>query len=95
MNLLVDTNVLSFIYKKDSRSASYENHLKGNFLIISFMTLAELKFWTLKNNWGEKKRQFCEISQRLFCNLPGRKTLRNLGGNKKRRSQKRQSDRYG
>lgn len=56
MNVLVDTDVVSFTYKKDSRSALYESHLQGNFLIISFMTLAELKLWTLKNNWGEKRK---------------------------------------
>ncbi len=50
MNLIVDTDVVSFTFKKDSRSVLYESHLAGNFLIISFMTLAELKLWTLKNN---------------------------------------------
>ena len=62
MNILVDTNVISFTYKNDSRSVLYETHLAGNFLIISFMTLAELKLWTLKNNWGEKrKNNFAEF----------------------------------
>jgi len=62
MNVLVDTDVVSFTYKKDTRSALYESHLQGNFLIISFMTLAELKLWTLKNNWGEKrKNNFAEF----------------------------------
>ncbi|HEY0458068.1 MAG TPA: PIN domain-containing protein [Pyrinomonadaceae bacterium] len=56
MNLLVDTDVLSFTYKKDSRSVLYESHLQGNFLIISFMTLAEVKLWALKNNWGDKRK---------------------------------------
>ncbi len=56
MNLLIDTNVVSYIYKKDSRAALYETYLEGNFLIISFMSLAELKLWTLKNSWGEKRK---------------------------------------
>ena len=56
MNLLIDTDVLSFTYKKDSRAVLYESHLEGNFLIISFMTLAELNLWTLSNNWGEKRK---------------------------------------
>lgn len=62
MNLLVDTDVISFTFKKDSRSALYESHLQGNFLTISFMTLAELTLWTLKNNWGEKRKdKFAEF----------------------------------
>jgi len=56
MNLLIDTDVLSFTYKKDSRSTLYESYLKENFLIISFMTLAELNLWTVRNNWGEKRK---------------------------------------
>lgn len=56
MNVAVDTDVVSFTFKKDSRSILYEPHLQGNFFIISFMTLAELKLWTLKNNWGEKRK---------------------------------------
>ena len=42
MNLLIDTDVVSFTYKKDSRATLYEPHLQENFMIISFMTLAEL-----------------------------------------------------
>lgn len=56
MNILVDTNVVSFVFKKDSRSVLYEPHLQGNFWLISFMTLAELKLWTLMNNWGQKRK---------------------------------------
>lgn len=26
-------------------------------MVISFMTLAELNLWTLKNNWGEKRKK--------------------------------------
>ncbi len=62
MNLLIDTNIISFIYKKDSRAALYEPHLEENFWLISFMSLAELKLWTTKNNWGEKrKKHFSEF----------------------------------
>lgn len=56
MSLLIDTDVVSFTYKKDSRAELYEPYLKKDFLIISFMTLAELNFWTLSNNWGEKRK---------------------------------------
>ncbi len=54
MNLLIDTNILSYTYKQDSRAILYEPYLKRNFLIISFMTLAELQLWALKII-GEKR----------------------------------------
>ncbi len=62
MSLLIDTDVVSFTYKKDSRAALYEPHLKGNLPAISFMTLAELNLWTLGNNrGGKRKRNFAEF----------------------------------
>ncbi len=74
MNLLVDTDVISFTFKKDSRSVLYESHLQGNLLIISFMTLAELKFWTLKNNWGEKRKSnFAEFLKNYLVIYPDEK----------------------
>ena len=74
MNLLVDTDIISFTYKKDSRAAVYEAHLEGNFLIISFMTLAELNFWTLGNNWGERrKHNFAEFLKDYLVIYPDEK----------------------
>ncbi len=57
MSLLIDTDVVSFTYKKDSRADLYEPHLKGNLLVLSFMTLAELNLWTLGNSWNEKRKR--------------------------------------
>ena len=36
--MLVDTTVISYIYKGDTRAKSYEQHLKGQTLFVSFMT---------------------------------------------------------
>ncbi|HVG19413.1 MAG TPA: type II toxin-antitoxin system VapC family toxin [Blastocatellia bacterium] len=55
--VVVDTDVVSFIFKNDSRGIFYEPHLTRKELVISFMTLAELKFWALQRNWGSAKRQ--------------------------------------
>ncbi len=56
MSLVIDTDVISFTFKKDSRAVFYEPYLQTDFLAISFMSLAELNLWTLKNNWGEKRK---------------------------------------
>ena len=53
MAVVVDTDVVSFLYKQDDRGAFYLPYLP----IISFMTLAELERWTLAASWGERKRQ--------------------------------------
>lgn len=40
--VVIDTDVVSFRFKKDSRAALFQKHLLGCDWIISFMTLAEL-----------------------------------------------------
>ncbi len=47
---VVDTDVVSFLFKRDSRAELYRRHLTGALLTISFMTLAELERWTLEHN---------------------------------------------
>lgn len=56
MAVVVDTDVISFIYKGDTRGALYEPHLNGQFMFVSFMTLAELHRWSYKLNWGAKRK---------------------------------------
>jgi tRNA(fMet)-specific endonuclease VapC len=50
--VVVDTNVLSYYIKGDSRADLYDQHLEGQRLVISFQTLAELKFWRKRDGWG-------------------------------------------
>jgi tRNA(fMet)-specific endonuclease VapC len=53
---LVDTDVISFLFKHDTRAALYTSHLAGTMPAISFMTLAELERWALIRNWGAAKK---------------------------------------
>jgi tRNA(fMet)-specific endonuclease VapC len=55
MAVIVDTDVASYLLKKDSRAEPYKPRLFGLPKIISFMTLAELRRWELQNNWGAKR----------------------------------------
>lgn len=49
---VVDTDVISMLFKGDSRAAGFRNHLTGRLLGISFMTLAELERWSLERQWA-------------------------------------------
>ncbi|MEO6588464.1 MAG: type II toxin-antitoxin system VapC family toxin [Pyrinomonadaceae bacterium] len=60
MAVVVDTNILSYLFKRDTRVQLYESHLKGVTRLISFMTLAELYNWTLQNNWGSRRKEELE-----------------------------------
>jgi len=57
MAVVVDTDVVSFLFKRDTRADAYRPHLDAQLPIISFMTLAELEQWTLVRNWGARRRQ--------------------------------------
>jgi len=45
---IVDTDVVSMLFKGDTRALDYRSHITGRLLGISFMTLAELERWSLE-----------------------------------------------
>ena len=53
---VVDTDVVSMLFKGDSRAVSYRSHISGRLLGISFMTLAELERWSLERGWDPPER---------------------------------------
>ena len=54
--IVVDTDVLSFYFKRDTRFDRYAPELDGRQLVISFMTLAELQLWQELKEWGKQRR---------------------------------------
>jgi tRNA(fMet)-specific endonuclease VapC len=54
--VVVDTCVLSYLYSGHDQAAAYHPHVADNTKVISFMTLAELHYGALKNDWGEPRR---------------------------------------
>ena len=53
---IVDTDVVSMLFKGDSRAQHYRGHMGGRLLGISFMTFAELHRWHLERRWGALRR---------------------------------------
>lgn len=64
--ILLDTNIVSFILKGDTRASHYEPHLKDRQLAISFMTVAELYQWAAVRKWGERRQD--QLTQTLKVN---------------------------
>jgi predicted nucleic acid-binding protein len=60
---VVDTDVVSMLFKGDTRALAYRSHITGRLLGISFMTLAELERWSLERDWGQRRKQ--ELAQHL------------------------------
>jgi len=61
--VLLDTNIVSFILKQDTRQKLYEPHVRGQILALSFMTVAELYQWATFYQWG--LRRVTELEQIL------------------------------
>lgn len=53
---IVDTDVVSMLFKGDTRALAYRPHITGRLLGISFMTLAELERWPLERDWGQSRK---------------------------------------
>ncbi len=49
------TDVISILIKNHSLAEEYRAILSGKTIIVSFMTVAELKKWALKRQWGAKR----------------------------------------
>lgn len=66
MARVIDTDIFSFILKKDTRAELYKPHLDGHFLFLSFMTVAELERWANLHNWGQNKINLLENSLKRY-----------------------------
>jgi hypothetical protein len=69
-SVVVDTCVLSYLYNGHPLAENYRSHLEGNTAVISFMTLAELHYGTLNNNWGDSRRADLMLKRRGGHNWP-------------------------
>ena len=55
--IVVDTNVISYIFKGHSLGPGYARLISGYEGIVSFQTVGELSEWSLKNRWGARRTQ--------------------------------------
>jgi len=54
--VLLDTDVLSFFAKADTRASLYAPDLAGRQLTVCFQTVAELRLWALLRRWGPTRQ---------------------------------------
>jgi predicted nucleic acid-binding protein len=60
--LVVDTDVASFLFKWHPELAPrYVQIVRGPELVVSFMTVAEMRQGALDANWGTRKRDLLEM----------------------------------
>lgn len=71
--LLLDSNVVSFVVKGDSRAEVFRPLLHGNDLYIAFVSLGEILRWPLVRDWS------AERTERLKSRLEHYKVLETDG----------------
>ena len=54
--ILVDTDVVSYIFKRNPLAKQFSEALEGHHLVISFMTVAEIEHGMERAKWGERSR---------------------------------------
>ena len=71
MNAVVlDTNIVSFILKKNSRAKIYSPHFLGRRVVIAIMTVAELFQWSTTRKWGRRRINEMEAELARYTILP-------------------------
>jgi len=73
--IVLDTDVVSFLFKNDSRAQAYLPHLTNREWTISFMTEAELEQWALLSNWSDKRVDWLRAYLAGFVVVPSSRDL--------------------
>ena len=73
--VVVDTDVVSFLFKNDSRAQLYLPLMRNRDLLVSFMTEAELEQWILLANWGADRVRRFRIFMTGFASVPSSRDL--------------------
>lgn len=84
--VVVDTDVVSFIFKNHPIGRRYEADLAGCTLLISFMTVAELDRWAIQSKWGPAPRMVTAVSRTIRAPALQPHTLLPVGGGDRSRT---------
>ena len=68
--ILVDTDVVSFLLKGDSRAEQYSFIIQGHRLALFFMTVAALFQWDAVRNWEKERTDNLEKSLTNYLIIP-------------------------
>lgn len=68
--VVVDTDVVSYSIKRDTRADLYRPHIEGRVAVIAAQTRAELELWARKHNWGARRTAEMREYLRRFALAP-------------------------
>jgi predicted nucleic acid-binding protein len=67
---IVDTNIVSFYFRRDSRMKLYQSTLEGKVQVIAFVTLAEIYKWPIERDFSDDRRTALLKHLRSYVVLP-------------------------
>lgn len=73
--IVVDTDVVSFLFKNHPIAKLYDSELLGHTVVLSFMTMAEQDRWVIQRNWGEVRNNWLNRYLEPFAILPYNRAL--------------------
>lgn len=68
--VILDTNVVSFLMRGDTRAELYRRHLESRTLAISFMTVGELYEGAFRGGWSDARLAALEAQIRNYVVVP-------------------------
>ncbi|MCD6327180.1 PIN domain-containing protein [bacterium] len=68
--LLLDTNIVSYVMKGDTRAEKYRPYFAGRTLAISFMTVGELYEGAYRAGWSEPRLRRLREEIRRYLVIP-------------------------
>lgn len=69
-SLLLDTDVVSYLFKNSPHAKPFRPLLKGKRAALAFVSVAELFKWTVKRGWGANKVEQLEAALRRYVVIP-------------------------
>ena len=73
--IVVDTDVISFIFKNHSIGSRYNPDLIGKVAVISFMSVAELERWAIQYKWSSQRLHWLRTYLSRFTVVPSSPSL--------------------
>jgi tRNA(fMet)-specific endonuclease VapC len=73
--IVVDTDVISLVFKQDTRAQKYLSALAAPDVLVSFMTEAELERWIIQSNWGAERVTCFRTYMKRFVSVPSSRDL--------------------
>jgi predicted nucleic acid-binding protein len=68
--VVVDTDVVSFLFKNHPIGNRYDPELAERIPLISFMTAAELERWAIQRKWNAPRLHWLHLYLRRFTVVP-------------------------